>query len=182
MERRSPLEGRRSCDVDRDETELAALFFEIHLVFRRFFMSFRHTVGWVGLVVLTPFVWSQQPQLHREIPEDAFGTRELIVWSGVERPQPMPQPLPAPDRQPPQPGQQSKPSADPQAQPTLAQSFSGWIVRDGDRYALRAAGNTTYQLDEQTGVQQYENKNVYIVGKLVAASNTIHVVKIELVS
>jgi hypothetical protein len=145
-------------------------------------MSFRQTAVWVGLAILAPFVWSQQPQLHREIPEDAFGTRELIVWSGVERPQPTPQPLPAPDDQPPQPGQQSKPPADPHAQQTPAQSFSGWIVRDGDRYALRTAGNTTYELDEQTGVRQYENKSVHIVGKLVAASNTIHVVKIELVS
>ena len=40
-------------------------------------MSFHWTTVWVGLAALAPFAWSQQPQLHREIPEDAFGTREL---------------------------------------------------------------------------------------------------------
>lgn len=145
-------------------------------------MWFRRTTLWVALVALTGFAWSQQPQLHGEIPEDAFGTRELILWSGVERPQPTPQPIPAPENRIPQPGQQSKPPADPHTQQTPAESFSGWIVRHGDRYALKAAGNTTYELDEQTGVRQYENKNVHIVGKLEAASNTIHVVKIELTS
>lgn len=138
-------------------------------------MSFRWTTLGVGLVALAPFAWSQQPQLHREIPEDAFGTRELILWSGVQKPPSTPQPLR--DNQTPQP--------DPSNAHTLlmvAQTFSGWIVRDGDRYRLKTAGNTTYALDQRAGVQQYENKNVHVVGKLDAASNTIEVVKIELMS
>ena len=142
-------------------------------------MSFRWATLWAGLVALAPVAWSQQPELHREIPEDAFGTRELIVWSGVQKPQPTPQPLPSPDRQAVQYDQPSKPPADPHTQLTPAQSFSGQIVRDGDRYVLKAAGNTTSELDRQTDVRQYENKNVRIVGKLDAASNTIHVVRIE---
>jgi hypothetical protein len=48
-----------------------------------------------------------------------------------------------------------------------------------DRYVLKAAGNTTYELDQQTGIPQHENKNVHIVGILDAASNTIHIVRIE---
>ena len=143
-------------------------------------MSFRWTTVWVGLAALAPFAWSQQPQLHREIPEEAFGTRELIVWSGVQEPPPTPQPLPAPDNQPPQPDRPSKPPAGRPTPQTPAQSFSGWIVRDGDRYALKATGSATYELDEQTGVEQYENKNVHIVGKLDAASNRIHIVRIAL--
>jgi len=144
-------------------------------------MWFRWTTLWVGLAALAPFAWSQPAQLHREIPEDAFGTRELIVWSGVQKPQPTPPPLPATDNQIPQPDQQSKPAADPHTLRADTQSFSGWIARDGDRYVLKAAGNTTYEyeLDEQTGVEQYENKNVQIVGKLDAALNTIHIAKIE---
>ena len=148
------------------------------------FMWFRWAALWVGLIAVAPFAWSQQPQLHREIPEDAFATRGLIVWSGVQKPQPTPQPLPAPDNQTPQPDQppdqQSKPPADPQTQQTPARSFPGRIAKDRDRYVLQAAGNTTYELDEQTGVQQYENQNVHIVGKLDAASNTIHIVKLAL--
>jgi Protein of unknown function (DUF5818) len=142
-------------------------------------MSFRWTALGVALAALAPFARSQQPQLHCEIPEDAFGTRELIVWSVVPEPPPPPQPLPAPDGQTPRPDQQSKPPADPHTQRTPAQSFSGRILRDGDRYVLKAAGNTTYELDEQTGLPQHENKNVHIVGKLDAASKTIHIVRIE---
>jgi hypothetical protein len=141
-------------------------------------MSFRWTALGVGLAALAPFAWSQQPQLHREIPEDAFGARELIVWSGVPEPPPPP-PLPAPDDQTPRQAQQSKPPADPQTQRTLAQFFYGRILRDGERYVLKATGNATYELDEQTGVSQHENKNVHIVGKLDAASKTIHIVRIE---
>ena len=144
-------------------------------------MSFHWTTVWVGLAALAPFAWSQQPQLHREIPEDAFGTRELIVWSGVQEPPPTPQPLPAPDNQPLQPDQRLKPTAGPHTQQTLAESFSGCIVRHGDRYALKATGNATYELDQQTGVEQYENKNVHIVGKLDAASNRIRILWIALV-
>jgi len=143
-------------------------------------MSFRWTTLWAGLITLAPFAWSQPPQLHREIPEDAFGTRELIVWSGVHPPQPTPQPLPAPDNQTFQPDQPSKPPADPHSEQTPVQSFSGWIGRDGDRYALQAGGNATYQLDGQTGVQQYENRRVQILGKLDPASNTIHIMRVAL--
>jgi hypothetical protein len=143
------------------------------------FMSFRWATLWAGLVALAPVAWSQQPELHHEIPEDAFGTRELILWSGVPEPPPPPQSLPSPDDQTARPDQRSKRPADPHPQRTPAQSFSGRIVRDGDRYVLKAAGNTTYELDEQTGVLQHENKNVHIVGKLDLASNTIHIVSIE---
>ena len=145
-------------------------------------MSFPWATLWVGLIALAPFAWSQQPQLHREIPEDAFRTRELIVWSGVQKPPPTPQPFPAPDNQTPPAHEPSAPPAVAHTTQTPAQSFSGWIVRDGERYGLKAAGNTTYELDEQIAVQQYANKNVHIVGILEAASNTIHIVKIELIS
>jgi len=136
-------------------------------------MSFPWPTLGAGLVALAPFAWSQQPQLHREIPEDAFRTRELIVWSGAQKPPATPPRFPAPDNQTPPPHPRSEPPA---------QSFSGWIVRNGERYGLQATGNTTYELDGQIAVEQYANKNVHIVGNLEAASNTIHIVKIEPIS
>ena len=145
-------------------------------------MSFPWPTLGAGLVALAPFAWSQQPQLHREIPEDAFRTRELIVWSGVQKLPPTPQPFPAPDVQTSPPHPQSEPPAVPRTPQTAAQSFSGWIVRNGERYGLQATGNTTYELDGQIAVEQYANKNVHIVGNLEAASNTIHIVKIEPIS
>jgi len=136
----------------------------------------------LGLMALAPFAWSQQPQLHREIPEDAFRTRELIVWSGVQKLPPTPQPFPAPDDQTPPPHPQSEPPAVPRTPRTPAQSFSGWIVRNGERYGLQATGTKTYELDGQIAVEPYANKKVHIVGNLEAASNTIHIVKIEPIS
>jgi hypothetical protein len=55
-------------------------------------------------------------------------------------------------------------------------------VKDGAKYVLKVASNTTYQLDDQGDIRQYENQTVKVVGSLDAGSNTIRVVKIELLS
>ena len=55
-------------------------------------------------------------------------------------------------------------------------------MKDGDKYVLKVAGGTTYQLSEQSGVKQYEDKDVKISGTLDPDSNTIRIVKIELLS
>jgi hypothetical protein len=57
----------------------------------------------------------------------------------------------------------------------------GKIVRDGARYVLKVTSNSAYQLDAQD-LKQYENQDVKIIGILDTASNTIRVVKIELLS
>jgi hypothetical protein len=44
------------------------------------------------------------------------------------------------------------------------------------------ASNMTYQLDEQTNVKQYVNQDVKVIGKLDTETNSIRVVKIELLS
>jgi hypothetical protein len=62
------------------------------------------------------------------------------------------------------------------------QSFTGKIVKDGGRYVLKVASNSTYQLDAQGDVKQYENQDVKVIGNLDSSSNTIRVVKIELLS
>lgn len=53
-------------------------------------------------------------------------------------------------------------------------------MRDGEKYVLKVSGNTTYQLDEQSSAEQYQDKEVKIVGTVEPGSNTIHVVRIEL--
>lgn len=150
-------------------------------------MSWQWTGLAVGLAIaIAPFAAAQEPQTNQQTPEDAFETRQLIVWSSLQKPQPAPQPLPPQDTPLPQPDQssdqQSKSPADPQTQQSPAQSFTGRILKNGDEYVLKTASNTTYQLDEQSGVRQYENKNVRIEGNLDAATSKIHVVKIELLS
>lgn len=55
-------------------------------------------------------------------------------------------------------------------------------MKDSGKYVLKVASNSTYQLEGQGDVQQYENQDVKIVGTLDTGSNTIRVVKIELLS
>ena len=128
----------------------------------------------------------QEPSVNQQTPEDAFQTRELIAWSSLQKPQPAPQPLPPRDTPIPQPDQppdqQAKSPGNSQSEPSPADSFTGKIVKDGAEYVLRAAGNTTYHLDEQKELQRFENENVRVTGTLDNGSNTIHVVKIELLS
>ena len=150
----------------------------------------RRTSMFTGiLLVLAPFVFGQEPQNQTSpgFSQDLLASRQLIAWSWMQKPQPAPQPLPPPDKGIPQPDPPASQPAKPPAQqqtPSQAQNqtFTGKIVKDGDKYVLRAAGNTTYQLADQSTVRQYEDKDVKIVGTLDAASNTIRIVKIELLS
>lgn len=129
---------------------------------------------------------AQQPQFSHQIPEDAFSTRQLIVWSSLQKPQPAPQPLPPRDTPIPQHDQHSaaQPSGPGNAQgdQAPAQSFTGKIVKQGAAYILRAASNTTYELDTDGDLQRFEDQNVRITGSLESGTNRIHVVKIELLS
>lgn len=129
---------------------------------------------------------AQESPSRLQAPEDAMQTRQLIAWSSLQKPQPAPQPLPQQDNQVPQPDQrpdqQAEPPADPHTEQTPAQSFTGKIVREDGKYVLRVGNNVSYQLEVQDDVKQYENQHVKIIGSLNLASNTIHVVKIELLS
>lgn len=132
--------------------------------------------------------FAQQPspdQQTPQTPEDAFETRELIAWSSLQKPQPAPQPLPPRDTPIPQPDQppdqQAKSPGNSQTEQSPAESFTGKIVKDGAEYVLRASG-TTYHLDDQSELQRFENQNVRVTGKLETGTNTIHVVKLELLS
>jgi len=137
------------------------------------------------LLAIAPLAFGQEPQLTQQFPEDALATRQLVAWSRLQKPQPAPQPLPPRDTPLPQPDpqdQQGKQPADPQNQQTPTQSFTGRIVKDGGRYVLKVSTNSTYQLDSQGDVKQYENQDVKVIGNLDSTSNTIRVVKIELLS
>ena len=137
------------------------------------------------LLAIAPLVFGQEPQLTQQFPEDALATRQLVAWSRLQKPQPAPQPLPPRDTPLPQPDpqdQQAKPPADPHNQQTPTQSFTGKIVKVGGRYVLKVSINSTNQLDSQGDVKQYENQDVKVIGNLDSTSNTIRVVKIELLS
>lgn len=135
------------------------------------------------LVAITPLAFAQEPQ--PQFPEDAMATRELIAWSRLQDPQPAPQPMPPRDNRIPQPDQQGQQPADPQAPPDQSpttQSFTGKIIKDGNQYVLKVASNITYNLQTRENIEQYENKGVKVVGDLDKTTNTIRIVKIELLS
>jgi hypothetical protein len=133
---------------------------------------------------VVPCVLGQQ-RANPETPEDAFSSRQLIAWSQVQKPQPAPQPLPPRDTPIPQPEQpqdeQSKPPADSQTEREPVRSFTGKIVREGGKYVLKA-DNTVYRLEGQLGFQKYENQPVKVQGTLDDSTNTITVVRIEVIS
>jgi hypothetical protein len=135
------------------------------------------------LVMLPPFACAQQSLESKApaVPEDSLRSQQLIAWSHLQKPRPIPQPLPPPDTQPEaQPTQSASPQSPiPQ---TSTETFTGRIVRAGDKYVLKAAGNNVYQLDEQDSAKRFEDKDVRVIGTLDKASNTIHVVRIELLS
>lgn len=135
-------------------------------------------------LAVTPWVAAQQTQPNPQVPEDAFTARQLIAWSGLQKPQPSPQPLPPRDTPVPQPDQSSDQQANPPGDhggQTPAESFTGKIVKSGDRYCLRS-GSQTYQLSEQAGMQKYESESVRVTGNLDSSTGTIRVLKIELIS
>jgi Protein of unknown function (DUF5818) len=90
--------------------------------------------------------------------------------AGQEPAQPQ-QPRRAPDQS----GQAPDSQAQSQPQPGV-QVFTGMIVKSGDKYVLQdSASNTTYDIDHQDEVKQYEGKKVRVHGTLDANGKMIHV-------
>ena len=128
---------------------------------------------------------AQQSEADSRVPEDAFSTRQLIAWSGVQKPQPAPQPIPPRDTPVPQPDQpqdqRANPPADPHTEQTPSESFEGRIVKVDGKFKLRA-GTDTYALEQQDGLEKYENEAVRVTGDLDKGTRTIHIRKIDILS
>lgn len=139
---------------------------------------------WFCLLLFAPAAFPQQSNL--QTPEDAYTSRDLIAWSQLQNPQPTPQPLPPQEAPIPQPGQpqdqQARLPADPHNQQEPAQSYTGEIVKDGNRHLLKAENGTTYQLDTDHDLQAYENQTVRVAGNLDPGAKSIQVQKIDLFS
>lgn len=98
--------------------------------------------------------------------------------------------------------QESKPAQqnDPQAQPTQSQpsqagtpasptsaqsakEFTGTIVKEKGAMMLKdSASNTTYKVDDESKVKDFEGKQVKVTGTLDSSSNVIHVDSIQGIS
>jgi hemolysin activation/secretion protein len=101
----------------------------------------------------------------------------------AQQPPQQAQPEPAQQAQPDKlPDQSGKQAPDAQAQsptssqPSGVQTFSGTIVKSGNKYMFQdAATGNTYDIDHQDEVQKFEGKKVTVHGTLDAAAKMIHV-------
>ncbi len=77
------------------------------------------------------------------------------------------------------PDQSGQSAPDSQAQPTTStsdsQTFTGTIVKSGDKYMLQdAASGKSYDIDHQDQVKEFEGKKVRVHGTLDANGKMIH--------
>ena len=121
---------------------------------------------------------------------------DLVAWSAMQQPtapernqtrqQPTPEPAPEtqPSQQPtvqPKAGQRSAASTASQGQdPT--NTFTGTVSKEPGGFTLQVSTSTSYKLDNQQQVQQYEGQRVRVTGNLDPSINLIHVDKIEPIS
>jgi hypothetical protein len=135
----------------------------------------------------TPVLFAQE-QTHDHA---AARGADLVLWSGMQTPQPVPQTAPRPEPVPdPHPETQPAPSSsqpstsgqEPSGQAEMnpaAQTFSGTIAMKGKNYVLKVVGTTSYQLDDQDKAKAYAGQKVQVLGVLDHDSNMIHVQRIE---
>ena len=90
--------------------------------------------------------------------------------------QPEPAPQAQPDRLPDQSGKQNPPAQAQSSQTAGAQSFTGTIVKSGDKWVFQdAASGNTFDIDHQDEVQKFEGKRVTVHGTLDASAKMIHI-------
>jgi len=135
-------------------------------------------LGLALVLAVAPCAFTQDggAQPCPEVAPNAMGC-QLVAWSHLQEPVPLPESesKPAPD---PQPGQ----SPDAQTPQASRQRVTGIIVRQGEKFVLKAGDNTTYQLDDQERARRYQDKQVLVVGSLDGDTNTFRIDTIELTS
>ena len=105
------------------------------------------------------------PQAQQSAPPDQATQQNQAQQNQTEQNQ-------APSQAPDQAGQRTP---DSQAQAAGAQSFTGTIVKSGDKYVFQdAATGNTYDIDHQDEVQKFEGKKVKVRGTLDASGKMIH--------
>jgi hypothetical protein len=118
---------------------------------------------------------------------------DLVAWSGMQQPtapeqnhsqqHQQPTPEPTPETQPPA-TQNGSPatgqsSASAGSQVPSAGTYTGTVSKEGDGFTLKVSSSTSYKLDNQQQVQQYDGQRVRVTGTLEPSINLIHVDKIE---
>ena len=82
---------------------------------------------------------------------------------------------PPPSSRTPESGAQQSGSAADSGAAAGTQTFSGTVVKQGDKYMLKDDSGHTYDIDHQDEVKKFEGKRVRVQGTLDAGSNKIMV-------
>jgi hypothetical protein len=148
----------------------------------------RWSILWIGtLLVFSSVLVAAEGTRNSEL-----FTSDLVAWSAMQQPtapeqkqtRQQPTPEPAPETKPvqnptAQPGHSSAASAGSQGQAATVGTFTGPVSKEPDGYTLKVSASTSYKLDNQQEVQQYEGQRVRVTGTLDPSINLIHVDKIE---
>ena len=148
---------------------------------------------WSILSTGTLLVLSSIAVAAQSVPNPELFTSDLVAWSAMQQPtspeqnqtRQQPTPEPAPETKPvqnptAQPGTgQSSTASGSQGQIPTAGTFTGTVGKEPDGYTLKVSESTSYKLDNQQEVQQYEGRRVRVTGTLDPSINLIHVDKIE---
>jgi hypothetical protein len=151
--------------------------------------------------ILLTLLFSGTLLIGQAAPGQALSS-DLIAWSFMQQPQEPEQP-PAQHPPGPDPAPETTPAQNPtttapnprsttpaakneqsaaQGQSEPAQTFMGTVSKEEDSFVLKVSDTTSYKLDNQQQVQQYEGRRVRVTGILDRALNLIHVDLIEPIS
>jgi hypothetical protein len=132
-------------------------------------------ISWGGMLQAQQTPQSRQPMPETQQPPQQQPPTQGPDQSGLQTATPEQQ---APNQPNQAPGQTAQPP-DSQAQSSDAngvQTFTGTVVKQGDKYVLQdATSGTTYDIDHQDEVKKFEGKKVRVRGTLDASNKMIHV-------
>jgi hypothetical protein len=140
----------------------------------------------VLLFVSVPLALAQQSSLQPSQPSADTSATPAIAYSEMQAPVPAPAAQPSLDPVPPSQQQQPEDRQRQQSAPETSQprqdaarSFSGTILKDGERFVLKTTDNVNFQLDDQERAKKYEGTEVKVTGSVDSATHTIHIQNIE---
>jgi len=138
-------------------------------------------LGALVFLLTTPLMFPQELQNRPSpVPPSEILRVQLIAWSQLQKPQPMSQSATSDAAQ--QSAQSVDTPSQERPQPPAAQTLTGTIMKDGNRYVLKVSSNTTYDLEDQERARKYEGKQVKVAGVLDPKGNSLHIITIELIS
>lgn len=130
------------------------------------------TISWGGLLQAqqtTPDA-QQQPAQTQPSPDTQTPSSQTPSAQSPDQSQGTPSPS-----QPGQTERQSSPDAQAQSSdPTGVQTFSGTVMKQGNKFVLQDASGTTYDIDHQDEVSKFEGKRVRVHGTLDPSGKIIH--------